>query len=63
MSIETNRLWPLILGRENKTSIMAADCLRKLFEDYKKAVVHNPQLVSQLELGFRVASYLIAGTF
>ncbi|XP_025088178.1 peroxisomal membrane protein PEX16-like [Pomacea canaliculata] len=42
---------------------MAADCLRKLFEDYKKAVVHNPQLVSQLELGFRVASYLIAGRF
>ncbi|KAK7099229.1 peroxisomal membrane protein PEX16-like [Littorina saxatilis] len=42
---------------------MAALYAQKLFESYKKAVEGNPQLVTQLESGFRVASYLVAGRF
>ncbi|KAK7486694.1 hypothetical protein BaRGS_00022095 [Batillaria attramentaria] len=42
---------------------MAAQYARNLIEEYKQAVVNNPQLVTQLESGFRVASYLVAGRF
>ncbi|KAL8614330.1 hypothetical protein ACOMHN_007668 [Nucella lapillus] len=42
---------------------MASQYAKNLYEEYKRVVGKNPQLITQLESVFRVASYLVAGRF